>query len=331
MNQLTKKATARILADLDHTEITELDSRPGRHFVNTLVTLASGRRYVVRWAKSESSEQSVYRSLGSEVAVFRYMRQQNVPGPEVYKVDLSGELLGRAYAVLSVVPGSILSNIACRLDVSRGEFEKLVHEAGVLLRQIHALRLAAPGRITASGEPDGENICLNWELGALGCKAALQKLHRNGELSARSLIELSDVVEHFAPICADPPEGYRLLHGDYHAWNTLADKAADGTWHISGVVDTEEALAGDIYFDMAVVEYYFFKGHGGWLGEPFRRLRESFLQGYGGEIDWPRYKFYYLARFLGFDFCGSGEKRAFLTILERPGKGTDMTWLELRS
>lgn len=331
MNQLTKEVAARILVDLDRSEITELHSRPGRHFVNTLVTLASGRRYVIRWAKSESSEQNVYCSLGAEVAVLRYMRQQNVPGPEVYKVDLSGEVIDRAYAVFSIVHGSILSHVATRLDVSRGEFEQLVYEAGMLLRKIHAIRLAGPGRITASGEPDGQNICLKWQLGALGCKAALEKLHKNGELSAASLTELRDVVKHFAPICANPPEGCRLLHGDYHAWNILADKAADDTWQISGVLDTEEALAGDIYFDMAVVEYYFFRGHGGWLCEPFRRLRESFLLGYGGEIDWSRYKFYYLARFLDFDMCTPLEKRVFLDMLERPGKGADMTWLQLPS
>jgi len=324
MDQLTKETVARILADLDRSEITELDSRPSRHFVNAFVTLASGNRYVVRWAKSEHSEQIVYRSLGSEVAVLRYMRQQNVPGPEVYKVDLSGGLMGRAYAVLSIVPGSILAHVVRRLDVSRGDCENLVYEAGALLRKIHEIRFTGPGRITGSAEPDGENICLKWELGALGCGRALEKLHKNAELSAASLTELRGVVEHFAPICADPPEGYRLLHGDYHAWNILADKAADGTWHISGIVDTEEALAGDIYFDMAVVEYYFFREYGHWLREPF-------LQGYGGEIDWPRYKFYYLARFLDFDMCAPPEKRAFLDMLERPGKGADMTWLELPS
>ena len=162
----------------------------------------------------------------------------------------------------------------------------------------------------------------------MGCKAALEKLHKNGELSTPSLTELREIVEYFAPVCADPPEGYRLLHGDYHAWNILADKAADGTWQISGIVDTEEALAGDIYFDMAVVEYYVFRGHGGWLHEPFGWLRESFLKGYGEEIDWSRYKFYYLARFLDFDFCDPPEKRAFLDMLERPGKEADMTWLE---
>lgn len=323
MSELTTDQISTALAHIDDSAVIEAWDRPTRFFVNTGVVLASGSRFVIRWPKGNTSEQHVYHSLGAQVAVLRYLAEQEVPAPRVYHADLSYGLLGRPYAVMDLISGEILANVMGRLDVSPNELRGLISDAGTCLRRIHAIRLSKPGRITSSGEPDGFNVCLEWTLGAKGCREALARLCEGGTLSQSSFNELERIVHHFAPICAHPPEGYCLLHGDYHAWNILADRGTNGAWQITGTIDTEEALSGDIYFDLAVTEHYVFRTYGGWLREPF-------LEGYGRKINWARYRFYCLARFLGFDQVTPPEKEALIDMLERPGKSADMEWYKLR-
>jgi aminoglycoside phosphotransferase (APT) family kinase protein len=321
MDELSNELAERILGDIDSSGIAEMESRSARFFVNTFVTMRSGQRYIVRWARSDKSERTCWRSVGSQVAVLKHLVRQNIPVPIVYKVDLSGGILGRAYFVMSVVPGDIIGHLLRRGDVKEHELESLAYDAGAYLRQIHMLQFSAPGRITKTGEPTGENICAGAWAGRKDCIDMLSELYDRGDLLKRSLSQLELIVEHFAPLCAAPPEGYRLLHGDYHAYNILADKGEDGLWRISGAIDTEEALSGDIYFDFGVTEHYFLRHHG--------HVRKHFLEGYGEKIDMARYRFWCFARFLGFDMVGRTAQRRFLSMVNSSEMSTDMAWYEL--
>jgi aminoglycoside phosphotransferase (APT) family kinase protein len=46
-------------------------------------------------------------------------------------------------------------------------------------------------------------------------------------------------------------DGAVLCHNDFHPGNVLADRDADGGWRLSGIVDFENAVAGDPLFDLA--------------------------------------------------------------------------------
>jgi aminoglycoside phosphotransferase (APT) family kinase protein len=92
---------------------------------------------------------------------------------------------------------------------------------------------------------------------------------------------LADRIERKVAEQASLPRGCTvpvLCHGDFHTANIIVAKSADGAWRLSGVVDVENAIAGDPLIDLAKTLAYGVRDSGA--------KREGLLDGYG-PIDRP--------------------------------------------
>jgi fructosamine-3-kinase len=70
-----------------------------------------------------------------------------------------------------------------------------------------------------------------------------------------------------------------LSHGDAHFRNFIANSDENSTWHINGMIDTEEALGGDPEIDIAFIENWL---HFVPYGQRFYQHKGDFLAGYKG-------------------------------------------------
>jgi aminoglycoside phosphotransferase (APT) family kinase protein len=100
-----------------------------------------------------------------------------------------------------------------------------------------------------------------------------KKLQEFVELGGDSTIHqsASHMAEASAPLLTAETQAV-LCHNDLHEGNLLVLERA-GRWRISGVLDVENAVAGDPLLDLAKTDYYAVRGH------PVKR--RAMLEGYG--------------------------------------------------
>jgi aminoglycoside phosphotransferase (APT) family kinase protein len=88
--------------------------------------------------------------------------------------------------------------------------------------------------------------------------------------------ELAERMEHHVALHAGVLKGCArpvFCHDDFHTGNIIVSNRPDGTWHLSGVVDVENAVAGDPLIDIAKTLLYS-------VGES-RVKQQGLLAGYG--------------------------------------------------
>jgi aminoglycoside phosphotransferase (APT) family kinase protein len=187
--------------------------------------------YDEKWRWKQAKEAHVYRLLAAHGVV---------PVPTILRVEADTTVIGRAFTVMSRLPGIPLSqsHVADLADVYR--------QLGRLLATVHAVPQPDFGYLTTQVlDPVPDNTTY------MGRQFA-RKLHEFLELQGDS--RLHDRVQTYVAAhsdlfarCAVPV----LCHNDVHAGNVLVE---DG--RITGLIDVENALAGDPWLDLAKADYY---------------------------------------------------------------------------
>jgi aminoglycoside phosphotransferase (APT) family kinase protein len=191
-----------------------------------------------------------------------------IPAAEVVGYDFSRALIDRDYLVMTALPGTPLSDVA---GLTASQFERALEQVGDALRQLHALTAPEQLGVEAYGYLGGHHpmepqpawakaFHVMWhklldDVAACGCYSADEAgLMRN-------LLELH--LELF-----DRPVKACLLHMDVWSQNILIDRAGN----VTGLVDFDRALWGDVEIEFAVLDYC-------GISEP------AFWQGYAAERD----------------------------------------------
>jgi aminoglycoside phosphotransferase (APT) family kinase protein len=179
-----------------------------------------------------------------EAAVARMMHGRlSVPAPDWLKVDETRAVLPRAYALMSLIEGETM-----RARFGLPEAPGLYRAMGALLRKVHGVAMPAFGYIDAEGglfEPRETNRAYIEDkmvekfahFAGLGGDPGLLKRVERRSAALTPLLDVS-----VKPV---------LCHFDFHPGNVLAARADDGAWRLSGLIDFENALAGDPLFDLA--------------------------------------------------------------------------------
>ena len=218
-----------------------------------------------------------------ERIVYRLLRRQGVPAPNLLLADCSRRCVPFAYTLCERLPGMTLSSAYSGLSDAgkRGIYRQL----GDLLGRMHSLTFAQfgdvaerEGEVAAGPAPELAEASTSGELGPF---ATWREMHREivrGRLAFLSRTEFHDLT---GPITAwlNKRDGLleyaitpRLLHMDLHRSNILV---AGGK--ITGVIDVEEAIIGHNEYDLMRTELaHFADGEDAW--------REPFLGGYTARI-----------------------------------------------
>lgn len=206
--------------------------------------------------------------MQKEILVAGLMRTHRLAAPvsRILFADDSKSLIAFNYVVLDRLPGSSLADH--ERDLSEQECFAIYAEMGRLLRDIHAIRLESFGYIGAEGvvTPFATNRAymssqFDRKLGGFSALGGMP------DVAAR----LRDYVARSAALlegCATP----HLCHYDFHPGNVLADRQ-DGALRLTGLVDLENAIAGDPLMDVAKTLNYSVHG--------VEARRAGLLAGYG--------------------------------------------------
>ena len=202
--------------------------------------------------------------MEKELRVYSALSElKDVPSPDIIKSSLETDDAEIDFLLMSELLGSPLGQHELEAD----EAENIFHQIGQVLRTIHSYTFDRFSRLDGgfSGEFSTNKEFLTstiddaiGELSTHGGDAALMKRIKDflrGELA--SLLW---------------PEQASLCHGDYNETNILIMNEG-GYWSVSGVIDVENAFAGDPAYDIAIAELSLF--------EHDNVKKRAFYKGYG--------------------------------------------------
>lgn len=255
--------------DADPASLRFAPIRTGKHNASYWVASDLGR-YVLRIAPPDDAGFLFYERLmmRQEPDLHDLIRARtSLPVAEIVGHDWSRALLDRDYVLMKALPGTPLSD----LHLAPASAQRVLRQVGEHLRQLHELTAPDCLGVDAHGylgahrpmEPsptwaDAFRIMWNKLLDdvlACGCYTA------NEANSMRDLLERHSA--HF-----QRPVVPRLLHMDVWGQNILVDGGDD----VSGLVDFDRALWGDVEIEFAVLDYC-------GVSEP------AFWEGYGCQRD----------------------------------------------
>jgi hygromycin-B 7''-O-kinase len=173
--------------------------------------------------------------------VYRLLAADGVaPVPTILRVEPDTSVIGRAFTVMTRLPGAPLS------EAPVDDLADVYRQLGRLVAAIHTVPQPAFGYVTTHVlDPVPDNTTY---MGRQFAKKLREFLELRGDPHLHDLVQ-SYVAAHcdlFAR-CRTPV----LCHNDIHEGNILIE---DGK--ITGLIDVENALAGDPWLDLAKADYY---------------------------------------------------------------------------
>ncbi len=180
--------------------------------------------------------------LAREAAVYRWLwaRAPGLPVTTAYHVDTARDIMAEEYALLPRLPGS---NLGADIEhLPEAVRQRLLEQAGALLRRLHAL-VDVDGELidTHHRNQSWRDFVREWFANTLDrCQARIGYPPSWGDRARSWFHERIDLVP------AEPPRVF--LHGDYHFGNL--QYAALPTPGVSGCFDLEWAWSGHTACDL---------------------------------------------------------------------------------
>ena len=248
---LTETIVAHIDADPASLRFTPI--RTGRHNTSYWVDGNLGR-FVLRIAPPDDAGFLFYERhmIRQEPELHTLIRAETaIPVAQMVGYDFSRTILDRDYLVMTALPGTPLSDAS---SLTYDRFQRALGQVGEYLRQLHNLTATACLGSEACGylgahhpmEPQPtwtEAFYVMWNKLLDDVVACGSYTHDEAQ-AMRDLLDLYR--EHF-----DGPVTPCLLHMDVWSQNILVDEA--GT--VTGLVDFDRALWGDVEIEFAVLDY----------------------------------------------------------------------------
>ena len=207
-----------------------------------------------------------------EAWAYKKCKEEGLPVPTVYAVDMSGKIIPNSYIILERMPGKL----AKEMIIKTGN-KAIAVEAGKQLAKMHRIKLEGYGWIR-----NGKGVYKNWKA-YLDDRLykELKDLYKNNHLSEN---EYNKIIEFYQK---KKPENkkQRLIHCDYHFKNLLSDGKK-----ITAILDFELCCVGDPMMDFGVhFCYNYLKKKKQKLDG--KALIKYLIQGYG-KVDLKRIFFY---------------------------------------
>lgn len=233
---------------------------PTGHFNTTYFVEGAERPLVLRIAPPDEAGFVFYERgmMAQEPGIHMLVRQRtDVPVPEIIAYDTSRRFVDRDFLLMERLPGIPLTQFRC----TQSQLDSILEQTGHYLRQIHGITSDRYGYL-------GEHRCMepqsDW---ASAFRVMWSKLiddvaeagYYDREQALRVTGLLEQHIEYF-----DRPVASRLLHMDIWAQNILVDEHA----RVTGLVDFDRALWGDVEIEFAVLDYCgisqpaFWRGYG---------------------------------------------------------------------
>jgi aminoglycoside phosphotransferase (APT) family kinase protein len=235
---------ARAVADVTGLRVASVGDQVHRGTFRWVVPieLANGQRAMVRINRLDHPE--LDEGLRVEASVLGHLRRRGLAVPGVLAIDASRAVIP-TFAVIERFEGPTLAD----RDGDEAAAARGLRSLGGFLRQVH--RIALPGAGPVAREPGaaGREDTLTGRLQDWSDYLALRLDDHLRTLAAAGLVTAAESDRIGAAIArARLPGGAdRLLHGDPGGPNVILDP----TGLVRGLVDWEDALVGDPWFELA--------------------------------------------------------------------------------
>ncbi len=227
--------------------------RTGKHNQSYWVDSNQGR-FVLRVAPPDNAGFLFYERLmmRQEPRLHQLIRAQtDIPVAEIVGYDFSRTRIDRDYLLLTALSGTPLSDA---VGLSLAQFQQALRQVGEYVRQLHALTASEQlgnqnyGYLGAHHPMDPQPTWaaafkVMWNKLIDDVNACGSYTPQEGQMM-RDLLELH--LEQF-----DRPVTPSLLHMDIWSQNILIDQMGN----VSGLVDFDRALWGDVEIEFAVLDY----------------------------------------------------------------------------
>ncbi len=256
--------------DADPQSLRFAPMRTGKHNVSFCVDSDRGR-FVLRIAPPDDAGFLFYERLmmRQEPQLHALVRAYtDIPVAEIVGYDFDRARIDRDYLLMTALPGTPLSDTP---GLDRTRFNRTLEQVGQYLRRLHALTTANCLESTGYGYLGAHKPMEPQPTWAAAFRVMWNKLLDDvvacGSYSPEEAQAMRDLLDlHIAHF--DRPVTPSLLHMDVWSQNILVDEAGD----VTGLVDFDRALWGDVEIEFAVLDYC-------GISEP------SFWTGYGAERD----------------------------------------------
>ncbi len=244
--------------------------RTGKHNTSYRVDSNQGR-FVLRIAPPDEAGFLFYERLmiRQEPELHHLIRANTtMPVAEIVGSDFSRAKINRDYLLMTTLPGTPLSDVP---GLTRTQFRRALHQVGEYLRQLHALSATeclGNGNYGYLGPHHPMEPQPTW---AAAFRVMWHKLIDDvvacGSYTPEEAQAMRDLLELYLEQF-DRPVTPCLLHMDVWSQNILID----GAGNVTGLVDFDRALWGDVEIEFAVLDYC-------GISEP------AFWEGYGTARD----------------------------------------------
>jgi fructosamine-3-kinase len=257
--------------DADPASLRFAPIRTGKHNASYWVDSDQGR-HVLRIAPPDDAGFLFYerRMMRQEPELHALIRARTaLPVAEIVGHDWSRALLDRDYVLMAALPGTPLSELP---HLAPAQTRRVLRQVGAQLVQLHALSasecLGGTGMYGYLGAHRPMEPSPNWaQAFATMWHKLLDDVTACGSYSPDEARAMRDLLaRHSAHF--ERPVVPRLLHMDVWSQNILVDKECN----VSGLVDFDRALWGDVEIEFAVLDYC-------GISEP------AFWEGYGRQRD----------------------------------------------
>ena len=212
--------------------------------------------------------------LLKEIGVYRLLRENAITQvPKLLGGAGPNGVLGLPYLVMSKLPGTTVAAISGTMPDA--ELADVYRQMGSLLASVHAIGQDAYGYLTTDiidPQPSSE----------ANMKATLNRVSQS-YLDTTGDRELYEAAHSYLgargdlfALCRRPV----LLHNDFHEGNVIVAQTPEGPV-VSGLIDVENAMAGDPVADLAKTHSYSIRGD--------RVKLDALFEGYGeAPVEWER-------------------------------------------
>jgi aminoglycoside phosphotransferase (APT) family kinase protein len=172
-----------------------------------------------------------------------------VPLATILTADDSKRVLDRNYLVMTKLEGTLLYRVID--DLEPGELDVIDRETGAALAAMHEVKIEAFGYLGQDGVGDPYDTNRQYMTAQFAKKLSDFDSLGADAVTSRAVLRYLDAHLDLLDACS----GAVFCHDDCHEGNILVSKGPDG-WHVSGVLDLENAIAGDPLLDLAKTEAY---------------------------------------------------------------------------
>lgn len=241
---LTRDQVQKCLDSLKlNTIVTDFNlSSSGLSNTNYIVTLNNNKKVVLRIHSNDLANNSLKEFNLSKLLIDIF----EVPKVLYYQPANSSDF---SYSIIEFMDGENLSKINKSQNLSA-----LYFEIGEMLAKLRAIKFPAPGLLASNLEIIGIHTkhtsyhpVTNFVLDCLDNKNFLLRV------DARLISSLKELIQKNDQLLFATDEDPHLVHGDFKIENIIARQSADGVYHLSGILDWENARSDSSYGDIATL------------------------------------------------------------------------------